>query len=161
MGDDRSWNDGDKLSFSERDRRRREGRGPRDERPKGVPKAVSDAVTKQYLKQLDGMFSKTKGGAKVEKLESALRAAHGTPGLADACRAYREAAGVPDDPVLLGLFLDTGEAELVLEALAALRAAHDAGRIKLSAGLRSQLRMLAEDRNRAVAELAEALVARL
>lgn len=161
MGDDRSWNDGDKLSFSERDRRRREGRVSRDARPKGVPKAVSEAVTKQYLKQLDGLFSKTKGGAKVEKLEAALRAAHGTAGLADACRGYREAAGVPDDPVLLGLFLDSGDAELVLEALAALRAAQDAGRIKLSAGLRSQLRILVEDPDGAVAELAEALVARL
>ena len=36
--DDRSWNDGGKLSFSERDRLRREGGRPEERRPRGVSK---------------------------------------------------------------------------------------------------------------------------
>jgi len=160
-GDDRSWNDGDKLSFSERDRRRREGRSSREHRPPGVSKAKEEAVTKQYVKQLDGLFSKTKGGAEIEKLGAAIRAAHGTSGLADACRQYREAAGFPEDAALLGMFLDSGDAELVVGGLKALQAACEAGGFKASGGLRSQIRMLAEEPDDLVAELAETLSARL
>jgi hypothetical protein len=161
-GDDRSWNDGDKLSFSERDRRRREGgSSPREHRPKGVSKAKEEAVTKQYIKQLDGLFSKTKGGAEVEKLGAAIRAAHGTSELADACRRYREVAGFPDDAALLGMFLDSGDVEMVVGGLEALKAASANEGFRASGGLRSQIRMLAEDPDDEVAELAEALAARL
>ena len=160
-GDDRSWNDGDKLSFSERDRRRREGRPSQERRPKGVSKAKAEAMTKQYVKQLDGLFSKTKGGAEVEQLRAAIRAAHGTSGLASACRQYREVAGFPEDAALLGAFLDSGDAELVIGGLKALQAALEAGGFKASGGLRSQIRMLAEDPDDEVAELAEALSALL
>jgi hypothetical protein len=160
-GDDRSWNDGDKLSFSERDRRRREGRPSQERRPKGVSKAKEEAVTKQYIKQLDGLFSKTKGGAEVEQLGAAIRAAHGTSGLADACRRYREVASFPDDAALLGMFLDSGDVELVVGALEALQAACEAGGFKASGGLRSQIRMLVEDPADEVAELAETLAALL
>jgi hypothetical protein len=160
-GDDRSWNDGDKLSFSERDRRRREGPSSRERRPAGVSKAKEEAATKHYVKQLDGLFSKTKGGAETEKLQAALRAAHGTSELADACRQYREVAGYPEDAALLGMFLDSGDVELVVGGLQALQAACEAGGFKASGGLRSQVRMLAEDPDDEVAELAEALAARL
>ena len=161
MGDDRSWNDGDKLSFSERDRRRREGRSSREHRPAGVSKAKEEAATKQYVKQLDGLFSKTQGGAKADKLGAAVRAAHGTSGLVDACRQYREAMGFPEDAALLGMFLDSGDVELVVGGLRALQAACEAAGFKASGGLRSQIRMLAEDRHDEVAELAEALASRL
>lgn len=161
-GDDRSWNDGDKLTFSERDRRRREGRSSSQERrPQGVSRAKHEAATKQYIKQLDGLFSKTKGGAKVEQLKAALRAAHGTSGLADACRNYRDAVGFPEDAALLGMFLDSGDTELVIGGLKALESASAAEGFKPSAGLRSQLRMLADDPDDEVAELAEVLSARL
>ena len=158
-GDDRSWNDGDKLSFSERDRRRREGRPSQERRPKGVSKAKEEALTKQYVKQLDGLFSKTKGGAEVEQLGAAIRVAHGTSGLAGACRQYREVAGFPQDAALLGMFLDSGDAELVVGGLKALQAACEAGDFNASGGLRSQVRMLAEDPDDEVAELAETLSA--
>ena len=160
-GSDRSWNDGDKLSFSERDRRRREGGSPRKDRPAGVSKAKEEAVTQHYIKQLDGLFSKTKGGSEVEKLEAAIRAAHGTSGLADACRQHRDAAGFPEDAALLGMYLDSADAELVVGGLKALQAVCEAGGFKASGGLRSQIRMLAEDPDDEVAELAEALAARL
>ena len=160
-GGDRSWNDGDKLSFSERDRRRREGRVSRDDRVPGVSRAKQEAITKQYVKKLDGLFSKAKGGAEVEKLRAVIRAAHGTSGLADACRQYHEVAGFPEDAALMGMFLDSGDAEWVVGGLKALQAACEAGGFKASGGLRSQIRMLAEDPDDEVAELAETLVARL
>ncbi|MBW2494594.1 MAG: hypothetical protein JRE43_07560 [Deltaproteobacteria bacterium] len=161
-GDDRSWNDGDKLSFSERDRRRREGRSSqREQRPKGVSKAREEAATKQYLKQIDGLFSKTRGGAEVEKLGAAVRAAHGTSELAEACRQYRDVAGFPADAALMGMFLDSGDTELVIGGLEALQAACETEGFRASGGLRSQIRMLAEDPDDDVAELAEALVERL
>jgi hypothetical protein len=161
-GDDRSWNDGDKLSFSERDRRRREGRSsPSEQRTKGISRAREEAATKQYIKQLDGLFSKTKGGAEVEKLSAAVRAAHGSSGLVDACRQYREVAGFPKDPALLGMFLDSGDTELVVGGLEALKAAVATEGFKASGGLRSQIRMLAEDPDDAIADLAEALAERL
>ncbi len=133
----------------------------REDRPKGVSKAKEEAVTKQYIKQLDGFFSKTKGGAEVEKPRAAIRAAHGTSGLADACRQYREVAGFPEDAALLGMFLDSGDAELVVGGLKALQSACEAGGFKASGGLRSQIRMLAEDPEDEVAELAETLAATL
>jgi hypothetical protein len=157
-GDDRSWNDGEKLSFSERDRRRREGHssdGPRPRDRAGQQRAESAA--KQYLKEIDGVFS---GGnkAEVDQLVTAMRDAHGTPGLADACRAYLAAVGLPADVSLISLFLDVGEPELILAGLEALRAGHEGGSLKPTGGLRSQLRILAEDSDDAVAEGAEELL---
>jgi hypothetical protein len=160
-GDDRSWNDGDKLSFSERDRMRREGRSSEDRRPRGVSQAKVDEASKQYVKKLDGIFSQKKGSAEVDELAAAMRAAHGTNGLAAACREYRAAAGLPDDPSLLGMFLDSGDPELVVGGLQALQSASQSGKWTASAGLRSQIRMLAEDRSDEVAELAEALAEQL
>ena len=160
-GDDRSWNDGDKLSFSERDRRRREGRSSDAPRPGGKQtQARADAAAKQYVKAIDGIFS---GGSKaeIEKLARAMRDAHGSPGLADACRAYRDATGLPREAFLISLFLDTGDPELILAGFEALRASHDSGIVKLTGGLRSQLRILSEDANDDVAEGAEELLSEL
>lgn len=157
-GDDRSWNDGEKLSFSERDRRRREGGSSEAPRPRDpVGRQRAEAATKQYLKEIDGVFS---GGKKAEvgDLVTAMRDAHGTPGLADACRAYHAAAGLPEDVSLISLFLDAGEPELVLVGLEALRTGNERGSVKATSGLRSQLRMLAEGADDAVAEGAEELL---
>ena len=58
---------------------------------------------------------------------------------------------------MLGMFLDSGDAELVVGGLKALQANWEAGGFKASGGLRSQIRMLAEDPDDEVAELAEML----
>ena len=68
-----------------------------------------------------------KGGAEGERLAREMREARGTPDLAGACRAYRDAVGLPEDPAQLSLFLDSGDPELVLAALGALRAAQAGG----------------------------------
>jgi hypothetical protein len=104
------------------------------------------------------MFVKGKGGAEGEKLARAMRDARGTPEFAAACRAYRDAVGVPKETAQLALFLDSGDPELVLAALAALRAAHTGGKLQASSGLRTQLRLLTQDANDAVAEDSEALL---
>lgn len=151
-----------KLSYSERDRRLRDKQKGHDERPQSpAARARSEAAAKKYVKQLDGMFAKGKGGAQGDDLARALRAAHGTPGLAAACAAYREAIGMPADAGLLALFLDCGEADLVLAALGELESLHQAGKQSLSAGQRSQLRMLALSSDDLIADAAEDLLGSL
>lgn len=153
------WSEREKLSFSERDRRRRERRDGHEPRPQGEKARQREAAgTRQYLKQIDGLFGSAPGKAEAERLARAMRDAHGTPKLAEACRAYRDALGMPDAARELALFLDSGDAELVVAALERLRAGHESGELELTSGLRSQLRMLAQDPDDAVAEAAEDLL---
>lgn len=160
-GDDRSWADREKKSFSELDRQRREGRSDTEHRPRG--KAAEEraaAAAKQHLKAADGIFS---GGGKAEvgRLETAMRDALGTPGLADACQAYHEKAGLPTEASLISLFLDAGDREVILFGLQALEAARASASIEKTGSLRSQLRTLAEDSDDEIAETAEDLLAAL
>jgi hypothetical protein len=157
--DDRpSWVERGKKSFSELDRMRREQRPGGEQRPRSAAAQVrATQATKQYVKQIDGIFSSGKG-EQLEKLAQAMRDARGTPGLADACRAYRDAVGLPADARHISCFLDADDRELVVDGLEALRQAHQAGDFEMTAGLRTQLRMLAEDPDDEVAERAEELI---
>ncbi len=160
MSRDRSWNDGDKLSFSERDRKRREGGGSDESRPQGDSKVREEQASSRYRKTLDGLFAKP--GADDEKLAAAVRAAHGTKKCAEACRAYRDAAGFPSHPGLIGIFLDSGEADLMIGVLESLLGQAASGEeLEATRGLRSQLRMLVDGRDSIVAGLAEDLLAAL
>jgi len=157
--DDKGWLDREKPSFAELDRRRREGGGSGDTRePRSrAERERSDTASKQYLKEVDGLFA---GGnkAECERLATAMRDAHGTPALADACRAYHAAGGSLEDPRLASLFLDAGESEVILLGFEALRKGAENGTVTLSGSLRSQLRILAEDSDDAVADGAEELL---
>lgn len=151
-----------RLSWSEVDKLRDKARGRRDERRPRGPKAEasSRAATQQYLKKLgDQLFAKGGGGGAGERLAAAVRAAQGTPGLTEACRAYLDALGPPSDPQLLAAFLDTSDREIGLAALRALGAGVRGGRFALGAGLRAQLRTLAEGPDDALAEAAEEVLA--
>jgi len=155
-GDDerprRSWREIDRM---------RDGSGHRsDERkPRGkAAEARSRQAAQTYLKQIDGLFAQDGGGAESERLARAVREAHGTPGLAEACVAYRDAVGFPRDPELVSMFLDSGERELVAGALTALADAHAQEPVALGAGFRSQLRLLAEDPDDEIAGAAEDLL---
>ena len=153
--------DRDKKSFSELDRQRRERRGSASgEAGRAGPaqRARLESAKKQYLKQIDTLFAKGRGGAEGERLAAAVREARGTPGLADACRAYRDAVGAPTGAALIACVLDAGEPELVIAGLEALRAERAAGWIELQPGLRTQLRMLAQASDDAVASAAEELL---
>lgn len=159
MSDDRD--DRPKLSWRERDaRKNRSSHASSHEPPRDRPR--SRAATQQYLRKVDLLFSKTPGGPEVERLTHTLRDALGTPGLAEACRAYRDALGMPEDPALLAHYLDAGDRELVLAGLAGLVSAREAGRLdRPASGLRSQLRMLASGSDDEIAEAAEELLGAL
>ena len=157
-GDDRSWQDGEKLSFSELDRRRRERRSSGEQAPRSkAARERSEAATSRYLKEIDGLFSHG-DKARIERLVAAMRDAHGTPGLADACRAYHDAAGLPAEAPLISLFLDTGVPDLILVGLATLKTGRESGSLKVTSSLRSQLRILSQDSDDEVAETAEELL---
>lgn len=157
-GDDRSWADRDKLTFSELDRRRRErgSSGEREPRSKAAQERA-DAAKKQYMKEIDGLFAKG-SKAEIERLTTAMRDAHGTPALADACRAYQQAAGFPEEPSIISLFLDTGETDMILVGLEALKVGHERETLKITASLRSQLRILSDHSDDEIAETAEELL---
>ena len=151
--------DREKKSFSELDRQRRERRSPEERRPAGpAQRARVESAKKQYLKEIDGMFAKGRGGAEGDRLARAVRDARGTPGLAAACRAYRDAVGAPSEAALVACFLEAGEADVVLQGLEALRAQRAAGSFQTTPGLRTQLRMLAQDSDDEVASAAEELL---
>lgn len=157
--DDRG--DRPKLSWRERDaRRNRSSHVGRDDRERSGP-TRSKAATQQYMKQLDQLFTRTPGGAEADRLGKAIRDAHGSPELTPACQAFHAALGYPQEPSLLALFLDAGAPELVCGALEALAALHESGKLVVSSGLRTQLRLLAQDPDDGVAEGAEALLARI
>ncbi len=150
----RSWREIDRM---------RDGVGGSQERgPRGAAaQARADAASREYRKQLDRGFAKGKGGAEGQGLAKAMRDAHGTPALADACRAYRAAVGPPEEVALISLFLDCGEPELIRVGLDALRSSSDAGAHELTSGLRRQLRMLAQDVDDEVADAAEEVLERI
>lgn len=149
--------DREKKSFSELDRMRRERRDQGERRPQGEEaRARAETATKEYLKEVDGLFSR--GGADAEALLRAMSEARGTPSFADACRAYRESVGRPGGLREISCFLDSGDRELVLDGLTALLEASDSGGLEATSGLRTQLRMLADDSDDEVADVAEELL---
>lgn len=147
----RSWREIDQL---------RSGARPRDEqRPRGrYAEAQAKRAAAQYTKQLDAMFSTGEGGARGEELATAMREAHGSPALAEACRAYLAEIGVPADGELLGMFLDAGDAALTAAALEATLARVREGAAELSKGLRRQIETLAEGFDANTADLAEEIL---
>lgn len=150
-----------KLSWREIDQLRGAKRSGDAAPPRGRwAEAQAKRASAEYTKQLDAMFSPGQGGAQGEALAVAMREAHGTPGFVDACRAYRDAVGWPVEPELLGLFLDSGEKELVVGALEAILERLEAGGAPPSKGLRRQISLLAEDFDAAIADVAEEIVER-
>jgi len=153
-----------KLSWSEIDKRRDGAGGRREERgPRGaVQQERAQAAARQYVKKIGSeLFSKHAGGERADELASAMRDAHGTPRLAEVCRDFLAEMGAPRDAALLSLFLDAGEPELVLAGCDGLERLREAGELDSRSGLRTQLRMLAEDANDDVAYAAEELLAKI
>lgn len=156
MGDeDRpSFLDREKKSFAELDRMRRERRDGRDEPRSPGSRQRAKQATDRALDSADQLFSKNEA----KQLSAAVFEARGTPGLAEACRAYHATAGLPTEVRLIACFLDAGDPAIALVGLAGARAGHDAGALEVTPGLRSQLRMLAEGPDDSVADAAEALL---
>jgi hypothetical protein len=156
MADDRR-----KLSYSERDRMRREGGGAgRREKPvSGHDRALEEKRSKLALAAAEELFTDEKGGQAGKALAKAVRDAHGTKDLAAACRAYLEKVGPPGSNELASIFLDAGEKDVSLPVLDALLRRKEAGQLELEGGLKRQIRLLSEDFDDALASRAEDLLA--
>jgi hypothetical protein len=155
-GDDRE--DRPRLSWREIDQRRSGAHGRRDE-PRGRAAKRESAQQKDLaLKAADSLFSSELGGKQGETLAKAMRDAHGSAEFGDACRAYANEIGTPTDPALLSLFLDSGDPALIVSALEALLDQKNDGSLEISSGLKSQLRILEQDRDDTVAGICEDLL---
>jgi hypothetical protein len=156
--------DGDRprLSWREIDQRRDSAAPkprPGERRPQGqAAEARAAEATKEYLKEIDKMFVEGKGGAEGEALTRAVRDAHGTPELGEACQAYRDKLGLPSDAALLSIFLDANEAELVVASLEHMLELQSAGSLEATSGLKAQLRILAQSFDDSIAGAAEDLL---
>jgi hypothetical protein len=99
------------------------------------------------------------GGQEGAALAKAMRDAHGSDEFLAACQAYADEIGTPDDPTLLSLFLDSGDRALIVTGLERLLELKERGLLPLSAGLKSQLRVLENDADDTVAGISEDLLA--
>lgn len=150
--------DGRKLSYSERDRLRRDG-GKRERPMSGRDRALEEKRSKLALAAAEELFTDEKGGQAGKALAKAVRDAHGTKELAGACRAYLERVGPPASSELASIFLDAGEKAISLPVLDELLRQKAAGRLELEGGLKRQIRLLSEDFDDALASRAEDLLA--
>ena len=151
--------DGRKLSYSERDRLRREGGGKRERPMSGRDRALEEKRSKLALAAAEELFTDEKGGQAGKALAKAVRDAHGTKDLAAACHAYLERVGPPPSVELASIFLDAGEKAITLPVLDELLRLKAAGQLELEGGLKRQIRLLSEDFDDALASRAEDLLA--
>ena len=159
MGDDRDRGEREKLSWSEIDKLRDRARSPRADRPQGrQARQRAERQRHETLRAADALFVGDKGGAEGAALAKAVRDAHGTPVLEQACHDYVSALGVPTSTDLLSIFLDSGQPDLIVPALEALYEQKRAGKLEFSGGLRSQLRVLAQEPDDDIAGLSEDLL---
>jgi len=148
-------NDDRKLTYSERDRMRRDG----DDRPKGGKAKAEDArKTRDALAAADSLFAGDERGQEAKAHAKTVRDAHGTEGLKAACEAYVEAVGLPRDVELASIFLDAGDKALSVAVLDVLLAEKEAGELVLEGGLKRQIRILSEDFDDDLASRAEDLL---
>jgi hypothetical protein len=144
-----------KLTYSERDKMRREGGG----RPQGgQARAADEDRSRDALKVADSLFVHDGVGDEGKALAAAVRGAHGKPELPAACRAYVEELGVPHSLELSSIFLDAGEKDLSVAVLDELLEQKASGSFEPGGGLKRQLRILSEDFDDDLASRAEDLI---
>lgn len=154
--DDRE--DRPRLSWREIDQRRSGTHTPSD-RPRGRHAEKVHAKQKhEALQAADSLFTMELGGQQGAMLAKAMRDAHGSPELAEACRAYVAEIGTPNDSALLSLLLDSGDSALIVLALEALLGLSNADSLERSAGLKSQLRALSQHSDDTIAGISEELL---
>lgn len=149
-GDDR------KLTYSERDRLRREGGGGRPQ--SGRARADEEKRSREALKVADSLFTEEQGGQEGKALADAVRQAHGSKELPAACRSYLDGVGPPGTLELASVFLDAGEKEISVRVLDELLRMKAAGQLDLEGGLKRQIRILSEDFDDDLASRAEELL---
>ncbi len=154
--------DGRKLSYSERDRLRREGgregSGSRTRPPGRRERIEEEKRSREALLVADSLFTEEKGGQTGKALADAVRAAHGSPELASECRAYLEQIGPPADTALVSIFLDAGDKEVSICTLDSLLELKSTGELELDRALTAQIRILSEDFDDDLASRAEEIL---
>ena len=150
--------DGRKLSYSERDRMRRDG-GKRERPASGRDREVEEKRSRLALAAAEDLFTDEKGGQAGKTLADAVREAHGTKDLPAACHAYLEKVGPPASGELASIFLDAGEKAISLPILDDLLRQKSLGKLEIEGGLKRQIRLLAEDFDDDLASRAEDLLA--
>lgn len=146
-----------KLTYSERDRMRREGAGG----PKsGRARADEEKRSRDALLAADSLFAgaEQSGGEEGKALAQAVRDAHGTSDLPAACRAYFDALGPPIVTELISIFLDAAEKDLSVATLDELLRQKEVGGLELTGGLKRQIRIISEDFDDDLASRAEELL---
>ncbi|MBK7951835.1 MAG: hypothetical protein IPK00_24495 [Deltaproteobacteria bacterium] len=153
--------DGRKLSYSERDRMRREGKGAgRSERPQsGHDRALEEKRSRLALAAAEELFTDEKGGQLGKTLANAVREAHGSKGLAAACQAYLEKVGPPSTGELASIFLDAGRNRSACRCSSALLQQKGQGKLGSSRAAWRQIRLLGGFRRRGSPSRAEDLLA--
>lgn len=153
--------DGRKLSYSERDKLRREGKlGTKRERPlSGRDRALEEKRSRLALAAAEELFTDEKGGQTGKNLANAVRAAHGTKGLDAACLAYLEQVGAPASGELASIFLDAADKAVRVPVLDELLRQKREGQLEIDGGLKRQIRLLAQDFDDELASRAEDLLA--
>ena len=151
-----------KRSWKEIDQMRDGTHRGEHERPRNAAaQERSEQATQTYLKEIDKLFTSTGRSAEAEALVKSLRDAHGTSELPEVCRTFRDQLGMPREAVLLSIFLDSNEPEFVIPALETLGVLLSSNEVELSKGIQSQLRVLAQDFNNDIAEIAEEILEKL
>jgi hypothetical protein len=140
--DDRGWNDDDRPSWRELDRRRDASRHRRDEKPafEGSKKQQAGARL-AALRQADKAFAKKKDPAQFEA-EQELERARNSPGFAEVAQRFFDTYGLTDDWHVRLLLAQAPVSAVALPALEALaEQAAELGTAEKRA-IASQLRML-------------------
>jgi hypothetical protein len=152
MGANPMGDDDRKLTYSERDKLRRDGDG----RPQsGRARAAEEERSHQALKTADSLFVHDGVRGEGKALIAAVQAAHGSSDLPAACQAYFEELGAPQSLELISIFLDAGEKALSVAVLDELLRQKASGSIEPGGGLKRQLRILSEDFDDDLASRAE------
>lgn len=141
--------EGDKPSFSEMDRRRRDKRrnggngGNGERRPRGEKsQRRARAASAAYRRKVEERLFGKKADRTRLRLEERLRAAHGTPSFHRTYREYVKAVGMPADVGLLGMLLDLGEEREVLKVVEGIEGVLDTISPEQRSLVRSRLRNL-------------------
>lgn len=143
-GDEYEYNDEDKPSWRDIDRKRDKSRHVSEDRPE--PRAKSpkkEWAQKMYLKEIENLF---KGKKATKEHGGALRDIHenaGTKKFNTAVKKYLKEYGMPDDWSTLFLLLDYKDIKVVRQAAAALQTLAKDAPLNLREGLKSKLNIIA------------------
>ena len=157
-GDSEDRGERPRRSWREIDQQRDRPGSQSEPKPRSpIAEERARTATRSYLKKIDALFAGGPG-AEAERLVERVRSTQGTPDFTEACLAYTERCGPPRDPVVASLFLDGDDRAVLLAGLEGLGETARCGELSLTPGLRTRLRMLAENADDDIAYAAEELL---